>query len=85
MLMSHTQANKYNSSGIYQIKYIDSPLRYIEQTGRTFNIISREHIRAIISNNSNSGYSDYTLNTRHTHGAITGTMDIIRTGKKAYI
>jgi hypothetical protein len=32
--------------------------------------------------NSNSGYSSHILNTGHTYGSITDTMDVISTGKK---
>jgi hypothetical protein len=49
------------------------PLKYIGHTGRTFNITYKEHI---------SGYSNHILNTVHTYGTITDTMDIIRTGRK---
>jgi hypothetical protein len=47
-----------------------------------FNVRYKEHIHAIRSNNSNSGYSNHILNTGHTYGIITDTMDIIRTGGK---
>jgi hypothetical protein len=61
---------------------LDCPLKYIGHTGRAFNIRYKEHIHAIRSNNSNSGYSNYILNTRHTYGKITDTMDVIRIGRK---
>jgi hypothetical protein len=32
--------------------------------------------------NGNSGYSTNILNTGHTYGTITDTMDVIRTGRK---
>jgi hypothetical protein len=39
-LKSHSQADKYeyNRSGSYQMKCIDCSLKYISQTGMTFNI-----------------------------------------------
>jgi hypothetical protein len=64
------------------MKYLDCPLKYIGQTGRTFNVRYKEHIHAIRNNNNNSGYSNHILNTGHTYGTINNTMDIIRTGKK---
>jgi hypothetical protein len=57
-------------------------LKYIGQTGRTFNIRYKEHIQAIRNNNNNSGYSNHILNTGHTCGTINDTMGIIRKGKK---
>jgi hypothetical protein len=56
------------------------PLKHIGQTERTFNIRYKEHIQTIRNNSSNSRYSNNTLNTGHTYGTITDTMDI--TGKK---
>jgi hypothetical protein len=53
------------------MKCLDCPLKYIGQTGRTFNIRYNEHIHAIRKNNSNSGYSNHILNTWHTDGTVT--------------
>jgi hypothetical protein len=64
------------------MKCLDCPLKYIGQTGRTFNIRYNENIHAIRKNNSNSGYSNHILNTGHTDGTVTDTMDVIRTGRK---
>jgi hypothetical protein len=66
------------------MKCLDCPLRYIGQTGRTFKIKYKEHIQAIRINNANSGYSNHTsiLNTGHTYGTITDTMNVIRNGRK---
>jgi hypothetical protein len=52
--------------GIYQIKYLDCPLRYVGETGRTFKTRYKEHIQATRNNNSNSGYSSHILNMGHT-------------------
>jgi hypothetical protein len=43
----YTQSEKYNNSGIYQLKCLDCPLKYIGQTGRAFHTRHREHILAI--------------------------------------
>jgi hypothetical protein len=67
---------------MHQMKCLNCPLRYVGQTGRTFKIRYKEQIQAIRNNNSNSGYSSHILNTGHTYGTITDTMDIIRKGKK---
>jgi hypothetical protein len=64
------------------MKCMDCPLKYIEQTGRTFKTRYKEHIQAIRNNNSNSGYSKHILNTGHTCGSITDTMKTLKTQRK---
>jgi hypothetical protein len=64
------------------VKCLDCPLKYIGQTGRTFSVRYKEHIHAIRNSSSNSGYSKHFMNTGHTYGKITDTMNIIRTGRK---
>jgi hypothetical protein len=64
------------------MKCLDCPLKYIGETGRMLNIRYKQHIHAIRSNKSNSGYSNHMLNKGHAYGTITDTMGIIRTGKK---
>ena len=59
-----------------------SPLKYVGQTGRTFKTKYKEPIHDIKSNNSNSRYSSHILNTRHTYGTITDTMESITVGRK---
>jgi hypothetical protein len=65
------------------MKCLDCPLKYIGQTGRTFNTRYKEHTQVIRNNNSNSGYSNHILNTEHTYGTITDTIDIIKEGGRA--
>jgi hypothetical protein len=64
------------------MKFLDCTLKYIGQTGRTFNVRYKEHIRAISSNNRHSGYSIYILSTGHTYGTITDAVDIWSVGRK---
>jgi hypothetical protein len=78
----NTQVDKCRKGGIYQMKCLDCPLKYIGQTGRTFDIRYKEHIHAIRKNNGNSGYSNHILDTGHTYGTMTDTMDIIKTGRQ---
>jgi hypothetical protein len=82
ILRHNTKTEKYDNSGVYQMKCIDCPLRYIGQTGRTFKVRYKEHIQAIRNNNGNSGYSNHILNTGHTYGTINYTMDVIINGRK---
>jgi hypothetical protein len=64
------------------MKCLDCPLKYIGQTGRTFQTRYKEHIHAVRSNNSNSVYSNRILNTGHKYRTIADTMDIIKTHRK---
>jgi hypothetical protein len=47
ILKPKSQIDKYSRSGIYQMKCMDCPLKYIGQTGRTFNTRYKEHIHDI--------------------------------------
>jgi hypothetical protein len=82
ILRPRSQVDKYSRSGIYQMKCMDCPLKYVGQTGRTFNTRFKEHIHDIRSNNGNTGYSNHMLNTRHTYGIMHDTMEIITLGRK---
>jgi hypothetical protein len=44
MLKHYTQTVKHNDSGLYQMKCLDCPLKYIGQTGRTFTIRYKENM-----------------------------------------
>jgi hypothetical protein len=63
------------------MKCLVCPLKYIGQRGRTFYTRHKEHKEAITNNNGSSGYSNNILNTGHTYGTITDTMDIIKSKK----
>jgi hypothetical protein len=64
------------------MKCMDCPLKYVGQTGRTFNTRYKDHIHDIRSNNSNTGYANHILNTGHTYGTITDTMETMKTERK---
>jgi hypothetical protein len=64
------------------MKCLECPLKYVGQTGRTLNARYKEHIHAIRSNDGNSRHSNHILNTGHTYGTVTDTMDVIRTRRK---
>jgi hypothetical protein len=81
IIKHHPQTDKCNKSGIYQMKYLDCPLKYIGQTNRSSYTRYKEHIQAIRNNNSNSGCSSHIVNMGHTYRTITDIMDIIRTQK----
>jgi hypothetical protein len=63
------------------MKCLHCPLKYISQTGRIFYTTYKERIQAI-RNNGHSEYSNHILYMEQTYGAITDTVDIIRTQKK---
>jgi hypothetical protein len=82
ILRPRPQIDKHNRGGIYRMKCMDCPLKYVGQTGRTFNTRYKEYIHDVRSNNSNTGYANYILNTGHTYGTITDTMEIMKTERK---
>jgi hypothetical protein len=57
-------------------------MKYVGQTGRTFNTRYKEHIYDIKSNNINTGYSRHIVDTWHTYGAMEDTMDVVGIGRK---
>jgi hypothetical protein len=61
---------------------MDCPLKYVGQTGRIFNKRYKQHIYDIRTNNSKKGYANHILNTGHTYGTITNTMEIMETERK---
>jgi hypothetical protein len=67
------------------MKCLECALKYIGHTGRKLNIRYKEHIHAISSNDSNSGYLHHMLNVGHTYGTTTDTMDIKKENKGKYL
>jgi hypothetical protein len=55
---------------------------YIGQTGRSFNIRYKEHIRDIKNNNDNTGYAHHIINNKHKYGNIQNTMKILHITQK---
>jgi hypothetical protein len=82
IVKQHSQKDKYNDSGIYKVRCLECPPKYIGQRTRTFHTRYEEHLQGIRNNNSNSGNSNHILNRGHKYGIRTDTMGIIRTQKK---
>jgi hypothetical protein len=82
ILKPYTQKDKYEKNGVYQMTCMSCPMKYIGQTGRPFNTRYKEHIRDIKNNNSKSGYSNHILNTGHSYGSLTDTMEIMKIERK---
>jgi hypothetical protein len=76
--------DEYENAGVYKLTCMDCPQYYIGQTGRTFNIRYKEHIRDIRNNNNNIGYAQHTsiLNNTHEYGNIQDAMDILQITQK---
>jgi predicted transcriptional regulator len=72
----------YNQSGVYQLQCSECPLKYIGQTGRTFNVRYREHINAIRTNRQNSKFPQHILETGHNYDTIDKTMKMLHMEKK---
>lgn len=51
----HSQRDKYERSGIYQMKWLECPLKYIGQTGRIFHGRLKVHMKEVRTNKGNLG------------------------------
>jgi hypothetical protein len=69
--------DKYNHSGIYELKCNSCQLKYIGQTGRNFRTRYREHIHAIHSNKTTSKYAQHILDTGHAYGTLENTFNVL--------
>jgi hypothetical protein len=75
-------SDKYNRSGIYEIKCNSCQLKYIGQTCRNFRTCYKEHIQAIHTNTTTSRYAQHILDTGHAYGTIEDTLSILYHEKK---
>jgi hypothetical protein len=73
---------KYNLSGVYQLKFADCPQTYVGQTGRTFRTRFKEHIRDIKNNGQNSKFAQYIFDTKHENKTSEKTMKNLHIEKK---
>jgi hypothetical protein len=67
---------------MYQLQFTECPIRYVGQTGRTFEIRYKEHIRDIKNNEPNSKYAQHILGTTHEYWTIQKIMKPLYIGKK---
>jgi hypothetical protein len=72
--MKNIDPDKYNNSGIYEIKCNSCHLKYIGQTSRNFKTRYKEHIHAIHTNKTTSRYAQRILETGHTYGTVEDTV-----------
>jgi hypothetical protein len=78
----HPQIDRYEENGIYKMKCMYCPLKYVGQAGHMLYTRRKAHIEAVRNNNGNSGYSNHMLNTGHAFGSITDTMKVVKLKKK---
>jgi hypothetical protein len=69
--------NKYDKSGIYQLKCPTCDKKYIGQTSRPFKIRFQEHIRDFKYNNRKSKFAQHLLDRQHSIDSMENIMDII--------
>jgi hypothetical protein len=74
--------DRYGRNGVNQMNCVDCPLKYVEQTGRTFYTRFKVHIQAIRNNNIMSGYSNSILSTGNAYGSITDATKIMETEER---
>jgi hypothetical protein len=83
--INENRNEKFNLSGVYQLQCAECPLKYIGQTGRTFKIRFKEHIRDIKSSGQNSKFAQHIVDTTHEYRTIDQTMEILQIGKKGRV
>jgi hypothetical protein len=79
------QNNKYDRSGVYEIKCAECPKYYIGQTGRAFSRRYKEHIQSIKSNNRTSQksiFADHILASNHSYNKLENGLKILEFEKK---
>jgi hypothetical protein len=79
------QYDKYNTSGVYQLKCLSCEQVYIGQMGRDFRTTFKEHIRDIRFNQTKSKYAHHILECNHKYGTTENTMEIITAQKGRYL
>jgi hypothetical protein len=70
LLRKQGAKEKFSNSGVYKLKCGECLLQYTGQTGHTFMIRYKEHIRDIRINKYASGFVQHYLDTTHTYGKI---------------
>ena len=77
-----TKKSKYEKSGIYQITCPNGNMNYTGQTGRSFNIRFREHLRDFKNGYGKSRFAQHLLENRHALGPMNDIMDTLYFTKK---
>jgi hypothetical protein len=80
--INENRNDRFNLSGVYQLQCAECPLKYIGQSGRTFKIRFKEHIKNINNNGQNSKFAQNVVDTTHEYGTTNQTMEILHIAKK---
>jgi hypothetical protein len=80
--VKNRKPDKYESSGVYELKCKSCPMKYVGQTGRNFKTRYREHILAIRNNNTTSRYAQHILETGHEYGTMEDILTIMQCERK---
>jgi hypothetical protein len=72
-----TTTNKYDRSGVYQLKCPTCDMKYTGQTGRPFKTRFKEHMRDFKYNNQKSKFAQHLLDSQHSIGKMENIMDIM--------
>ena len=70
------------NSGIYQFTCPDWDMKYIRQTGRSFHMRFREHLRDYKYRTGNSKFAQHLQDHNHSFGRIDAVMDVLHVIKK---
>jgi hypothetical protein len=84
-LKNERDPDKYNHSGVYEMRCKSCDLKYVGRTGRSFRIRYKEHINAIHSNEPTSRYAQHILETGHAYGTIEDTLSVLHRNKKGLL
>jgi hypothetical protein len=79
---NHTQQDKYEKSGIYNLKCHDCKKAYVWQTGGAFPVRLREHFWNYKFANNKSKFAEHLLDHSYSCGPMNTTMDILNLTSK---
>jgi hypothetical protein len=74
--------NKYDRSGVYQLKCPSCDKKYVGQTGRPFRVRFREHQHDFRYMGRKSKFAQHLLDEGHEFGPMDDIMDIIQYASK---
>jgi hypothetical protein len=81
----HSNRNKYDSSGIYQLTCPTCHKKYTGQTCRTFKIRFQEHFRDFKYRNNKSTFAQHLLENGHSVGSMEDIMETMYVTKKGHL
>ena len=81
----HSNRNKYDNSGIYQLTCPTSHKKYPGQTGRSFRTRFLEQFRDFRYRNYKSSFAQHLLENRHSIGSMEDTMETVHVTKKSHL